>query len=213
MLIKRGNILRSFSRVLSSNSTNSKPWVKTASALITAGPPGTTGYAAGRPRVQPVFRYWPCLIERDGITPRVEVLPSSAAKQRQDSVSGMALATGDAESMSRAIPAASAVPLTNSRLRPRLSDIATARSGDKGIHANIGVIARRANDFEWLCREVTVERVAAHFGIDDLSRIQRFELPNLSALNFVIRGILANSLRVDAQGKTLGQILLQMPLT
>ncbi len=181
--------------------------------LITAGPPGTTGYAAGRPRVQPVFRYWPCLIERDGITPRVEVLPSSAVQRRQDSVSGMALATGDAESVSRVIPAASAVPLTNSGLRSRLGDIATARSGDKGIHANIGVIARRAGDFDRLCREVTVERVAAHLGIDDLDRVQRFELPNLGALNFVIRGILTNSLRVDAQGKTLGQVLLQMPLT
>ncbi|MBC7821716.1 MAG: acyclic terpene utilization AtuA family protein, partial [Planctomycetaceae bacterium] len=181
--------------------------------LITAGPPGTTGYAAGRPRVQPVFRYWPCLIERDRITPRVEVLPSSVVPRRQDSVSGMALATGDAESMSRVIPAASAVPLTNSGLRSQLGDIATARSGDKGIHANIGVIVRRAEDYERLRREVTVERVAAYFGIDDLGRVQRFELPNLAALNFVIRGILANSLRVDAQGKTLGQVLLQMPLT
>ena len=180
--------------------------------LITAGPPGTTGYAAGRPRVQPVFRYWPCLIERGRITPRIEVLASSAANWQQNSVSGMALATGDAESMSRAIPAASAVPLTNSRLRSQLSDIATARSGDKGIHANIGVIARRADDFDRLCCEVTIERVAAHLGIDDLDRVQRFELPNLGALNFVIRGILANSLRVDAQGKTLGQVLLQMPL-
>ena len=180
--------------------------------LITAGPPGTTGYAAGRPRVQPVFRYWPCLIERDRIAPRVEVIQSSAATRRQDSVSGMALATGDAESMSRAIPAASAELLTNSGLRSQLSDIATARSGDKGIHANIGVIVRRAGDFDRLCRDVTIERVAAHLGIDDLDRVQRFELPNLGALNFVIRGILANSLRVDAQGKALGQVLLQMPL-
>ncbi len=181
--------------------------------LITAGPPGTTGYAAGRPRVQPVFRYWPCLIERDRVTPRVEVLASSDPKRQQDSVSGMTLATGGAESMSRAIPAASAVPLTNSGRRSKLSDIATARSGDKGIHANIGVIARRADDFDRLCRHVTIERVAAHLGIDDLDRIQRYELPNLEALNFVIRGILANSLRVDAQGKTLGQVLLMMPLT
>ena len=94
----------------------------------------------------------------------------------------------------------------------RLRDIATARSGDKGIHANIGVIARRFEDYERLRQEVTAERVAAHFGIDDLGRVQRFELSNLGALNFVIHGILANSLRVDAQGKALGQVLLQMPL-
>jgi hypothetical protein len=49
-------------------------------------------------------------------------------------------------------------------------------------------------------------------GVGDAGRVQRFELPNLGALNFVIRGILASPLRVDAQGKALGQILLEMPL-
>lgn len=184
--------------------------------LITAGPPGTTGYAAGRPRVQPVFRYWPCLIEQDRITPRIEVLPSSAAPRQlkiatdassvaPSGLNGRDLAnTGDLRPRLKS----SAPP----GLQAHLGDIATARSGDKGIHANIGVIARQVEDFERLLREATVERVAAHFGIDDVSRVQRYELPNLRALNFVIRGILANSLRVDAQGKTLGQVLLMMPL-
>ena len=94
----------------------------------------------------------------------------------------------------------------------RLGDLAYARSGDKGIHANIGVIARRPDDFSRLCREVTAERVASYFGIADASRVVRYEVPNLRALNFVIHGILANPLRVDAQGKALGQVLLEMPL-
>ncbi len=177
--------------------------------LITAGPPGTTGYAAGRPRVQPVFRYWPCLIERDRIAPRVEVFEA-----RGQAPQNSELAERDSVSDSHSLPPIlnSAVPDPGRELRLQLGDIATARSGDKGIHANIGVIARRAEDFERLLREVTVERVAAHLGIDDLSRVHRYELPNLGALNFVIRSILANSLRVDAQGKTLGQVLLMMPL-
>ena len=179
--------------------------------LITAGPPGTTGYAAGRPRVQPVFRYWPCLIERDRITPRVEVLSQIVDGERggvSPPVVSIRNREADAAPLAQARADAATIP------PPRqLADIATARSGDKGIHANIGVIARRPDDFERLCRDITVERVAAHFGIDDLGRVQRFELPNLGALNFVIRGILANSLRVDAQGKTLGQVLLMMPLT
>jgi hypothetical protein len=54
--------------------------------------------------------------------------------------------------------------------------------------------------------------VAAHFGIADAGRVRRFELPNLAAVNFLIRGILASPLRVDAQGKALGQLLLEMPL-
>ncbi len=83
--------------------------------------------------------------------------------------------------------------------------MAYARSGDKGIHANIGVIARRPDDFPRLCREVTAQRVASYFGIADASRVVRYEVPNLRALNFVIHGILASPLRVDAQGKALGQ--------
>jgi hypothetical protein len=63
-----------------------------------------------------------------------------------------------------------------------------------------------------LCREVTAERVASFFGIADASRVVRYEMPNLSALNFVIHGILASPIRVDSQGKALGQVILEMPL-
>ena len=94
-----------------------------------------------------------------------------------------------------------------------LSDVAYARSGDKGIHANIGVIARRPNDFELLRRELTSAHVAGAFGIEDALRVRRFELPNLSALNFVLLGVLDNPLRCDSQGKALGQILLEMPIS
>ena len=94
----------------------------------------------------------------------------------------------------------------------KLIDLAYARSGDKGTSANIGVIARRLADYARLCREITAERVAAYLGIEDSSRVTRFELSSLSALNFIVRGILASSLRTDAQGKALGQVLLQMPL-
>ncbi len=180
--------------------------------LITAGPPGTTGYAAGRPRVQPVFRYWPCLIERDRVTPRVEVLPRTFHGEPAGVSPRTSETTVDVQGLTppvRQERTSGAVTVESPR---RLNDIATARSGDKGIHANIGVIARHSEDYEQLRQAVTIEHVAAHFGIDDARRVQRFELPNLGALNFVIHGILANSLRVDAQGKALGQVLLQMPL-
>ena len=104
------------------------------------------------------------------------------------------------------------IETTSQPLQGRLGDIAFARSGDKGIHANVGVIARRPEDFSRICREATVERVATHFGIADVQRVIRYEMPNLGAVNFVLHGILANPLRVDAQGKTLGQVLLDMPL-
>ena len=94
----------------------------------------------------------------------------------------------------------------------RLVDLAHTRSGDKGINANIAVIARNPNDYSRLCREVTASRVAAYLGLDDAGRVTRYEVPNFGALNFVIRGILANPLRIDVQGKALGQVLLEMPL-
>lgn len=183
--------------------------------LITAGPPGTTGYSAGRPRAQPVFRYWPCLIERNRVTARVELIGGAASPTSSESTathSGLVspMHNGMASHPSEVSTADCHKGTTSSSV---LSDIAYARSGDKGIHANVGVIARCSEDYVRLCQEVTIQRVAAHFGIDDVGRVVRYELPNLGAVNFVLYGILANALRVDAQGKTLGQVMLELPLS
>lgn len=93
-----------------------------------------------------------------------------------------------------------------------LSRIAHARSGDKGDTANAGVIAYDPKHYPILVREVTPERVKAHFGGLVLGKVERFELPNLGALNFLLHEALGGggtlSLRIDAQGKTLGAGLL-----
>lgn len=98
----------------------------------------------------------------------------------------------------------------------RLRQIAHARSGDKGNSANIGVIAYSRDGYEYLLRELTVERVADFFRPLGATQVVRYELPNLGALNFVCLGILGGggslSLRSDAQGKALGQALLELPL-
>ena len=95
-----------------------------------------------------------------------------------------------------------------------LSQIAHARSGDKGDIANIGLIAYRQEDYPILLREVTAERVKAHFKEFVKGKVERYELPNLWALNFVMHEALDGggtiSLRTDAQGKTLGAALLRM---
>jgi hypothetical protein len=97
-----------------------------------------------------------------------------------------------------------------------LSQIAHTRSGDKGDTSNIGVIAFRAEDYPILLREVTAERVKAYFGELVTGEVTRYELPNLGALNFLLEGALGGggtvSLRVDAQGKTLGAALLGMEI-
>jgi hypothetical protein len=97
-----------------------------------------------------------------------------------------------------------------------LSRIAHARSGDKGDTANIGLIAFDERHYPLLVREVTTERVKAHFGPLVRGNLERFELPNLGALNFLLHEALGGggtlSLRVDAQGKTFGAALLRMEI-
>ena len=97
-----------------------------------------------------------------------------------------------------------------------LSRIAHARSGDKGDTANVGVIAYQGKHFPILVREVTPARVKAHFGDLVKGQVERFELPNLGALNFLLHESLGGggtlSLRVDAQGKTLGAGLLTLEI-
>jgi hypothetical protein len=101
-------------------------------------------------------------------------------------------------------------------VKVRLVEIAHARSGDKGDTANVGVIARRPGDYALLVRELTVERVAAHFRGMVTGPVERFELPNLYALNFLLHGALGGggtvSLKTDAQGKTFSTALLRLEI-
>jgi methylglutaconyl-CoA hydratase len=96
----------------------------------------------------------------------------------------------------------------------RLGDIAHARSGDKGAGANVGMIANNPADFEVLRRCLTAQAVETFFQSLGVGHVVRYELPNLLALNFVLPDILDGggslTLRTDAQGKSLGQSLLEM---
>lgn len=100
--------------------------------------------------------------------------------------------------------------------RVRLVDIAHARSGDKGDTANVGVIALRPEWYPVLVRELTAGRVASHFQGMITGHVERFELPNLQALNFLLHGALDGggtlSLKTDAQGKVVSTALLRMVL-
>jgi len=101
-------------------------------------------------------------------------------------------------------------------MKVELSRIAHTRSGDKGDIANIGVIAWQPQYYPILLREVTPERVKIFFGGMVAGSVDRFELPNLYALNFLLHQALGGggtvSLRTDAQGKTLGAALLAMEI-
>src|SRR5437660_11115264 len=97
-----------------------------------------------------------------------------------------------------------------------LSTIAHGRSGDKGNHANVTVIAYTPAGFAWLRQHLTAECVQEYFAPLKPSNVERFEATNLLALNFLLHDVLAGgasrSLRIDTQGKTLALALLQMPV-
>lgn len=106
--------------------------------------------------------------------------------------------------------------MTERLVRVALGRIAHARSGDKGDASNVGLIADSEALYEVIRREVTVERVRAHFREVCRGEVERFEVPNLSALNFLLHDSLGGggtaSLLTDAQGKTHGQGLLEMEI-
>jgi hypothetical protein len=101
-------------------------------------------------------------------------------------------------------------------MKVQLTKLAHARSGDKGDTANIGLIALREEIYPLLVRDVTEERVKQHFKGICKGEVERFELPNLGALNFLLHESLGGggtlSLMTDAQGKTFSTALLRMEI-
>ena len=106
-------------------------------------------------------------------------------------------------------------PRTHDELQ-QLYQLAHARTGDKGNKVNISVIAYRAEDYAQLVQQVTEERVEAHFSHRKPSRVQRFLLPGINAMNFVIDDVLDggvnDSLNLDMHGKALSFHLLTLPM-
>ncbi len=107
--------------------------------------------------------------------------------------------------------------MSSDMVQVRLLDIAHTRSGDKGDMANCGVIALRPEWYPVLVRELTTDRVAAHYGALISGVVERFELPNLHALNFLLHGALDGggtlSLKTDAQGKVVSTAMLRLVLS
>lgn len=98
----------------------------------------------------------------------------------------------------------------------KLRELAHARAGDKGNTSQMSVIAHDPGDYAYLAEHVTAERVRAHFAATAATAVERYELPGLGALNFVLHGALSGgvtrSLALDAHGKCLGAVLLEMEL-
>lgn len=172
--------------------------------------PALTGIVGGRPKASPVIKLFSFLIDKDQVNVEIDfeghrypvVIPRSTSTEQYNT-----LAAGE-----------SAVYQGN-EIEVPLIEIAHARSGDKGNHSNIGVIARKAEYLPWIRAALTEQTVASHMQhvLDaEKGRVIRYELPGLNALNFMLENALGGggvaSLRIDPQGKAFAQQLLDMPV-
>ncbi len=176
-------------------------------AVILSGPPGVA-VTGGRPQAQEVVAYWPALVPRDRVKPRLVVRDGERTLEWPTPIRPM---EKPAPLPRTNTPAAKG---SKTLVTVTLARLAHARSGDKGDTCNIGVIARSPEIYPWLKRTLTETLVKRRFKGICFGKVERHEVPNLDALNFLLHESLGGggtvSLRLDAQGKTLSHALLAM---
>lgn len=180
-------------------------------AVILSGPPGVA-VTGGRPPAQEVVAYWPALVPRDAVKP---TLTTKSGERTLDWPTPI-LPPVEAPSLPRrAWPVAKGGG--KRAVKVPLEALAHARSGDKGDTCNIGVIARAPEIYPWLKKTLTASVVKRRFKGICRGKVERHEVPNLWALNFLLNECLGGggtvSLRLDAQGKTLSHALLAMEVS
>ena len=176
-------------------------------AVILSGPPAVA-VTGGRPQAQEVVAYWPALVPRERVKPGLVTRDGERSLEWPTPLLPM--------QRPAPLPAGTFPPASGARgtVRVPLSTVAHGRSGDKGDTCNIGVIARAPEIYPWLRRTLTAAVVKRRFRGICRGRVERHEVPNLGALNFLMHESLGGggtlSLRLDAQGKTLSHALLAM---
>ncbi|RLA24378.1 MAG: terpene utilization protein AtuA [Gammaproteobacteria bacterium] len=170
--------------------------------------PGMTGFFAGRPNVVPVIRLFSFLISKSAVP--ITMICGDVEKTIE-------IPIGEPLKITAATPQQITAPTpADDDIAVPLGALAWARSGDKGNHANIGIIARKANFQPIIERYLTEEVVADWFEHFVEGNVKRFALPGVNAFNFMLYNALGGggiaSLRIDPQAKAYGQILLDMQL-
>lgn len=172
---------------------------------------GTTGFGGGRPKAQPVVRLFSFLAKKSDVPVRV-VVDGQSFDVDVPSDGGF-----DPASIRAVEPVVAEAPQGETVSVPLLA-VAHGRSGDKGAHSNIGVIARRPEYLPVLRHALTAEAVGAYMAhvFDDAVKVDRFDLPGIGAMNFMLYGSLGGggiaSLRNDPQGKAYAQMLMDMEI-
>ncbi|KAA8980375.1 acyclic terpene utilization AtuA family protein [Halospina sp. K52047b] len=173
--------------------------------------PGLTGIVGGRPTVWPKIRLYSCLVPKDMVSVSAD-LGGETTDVTAPTEGGYANAHK---------PEEAPIPKTSGQAdtEVRLVDLAWGRSGDKGDHCNIGVVARREDYLPWIAAALTPERVAEWMGhtLDpEKGEVLRWHMPGIHGLNFLLKHSLGGggvaSLRIDPQGKAFAQQLLEIPV-
>lgn len=172
--------------------------------------PGLTGIVGGRPNVMPKIRLYSCLVPKDEVAVSVDL---------NDQVTSVEVASAGGFLPGQISEQSPGKPASATDTTVRLVDLAWARSGDKGDHSNIGVIARDQEFVPFIEAALTEEAVAewmAHTLNPKTGRVTRWSLPGLHAFNFLLEHSLGGggiaSLRIDPQGKAFAQQLLEFPV-
>lgn len=175
--------------------------------------PGLTGLVGGRPTVYPMIRHFGCLLPKDQVQVEVELFEGDDPV-RQPVEIPLAAADTPRPAPRADLELAEQLPATLP-----LVCLAWGRSGDKGNHANIGIIARKTEYLPYIRSALRAETVAdwmAHVLDPEAGRVEAFDLPGIGALNFLLHNALGGggvaSLRIDPQGKAFAQQLLEIPI-
>ncbi|MFI8383715.1 acyclic terpene utilization AtuA family protein [Pseudomonas sp. NPDC079086] len=173
--------------------------------------PGLTGIVGGRPTVYPVIRLFSFLADKSACQLQVEI------DGERTSVDLPQIAALDSAQIAADIAAPQ--PNTQAEVRVPLIKLAVARSGDKGNHSNIGVMARKPEYLAWIAAALTEDAVAEwvqHALEPQTGKVSRWYLPGSHSLNFLLENALGGggvaSLRIDPQGKAFAQQLLEFPI-
>lgn len=172
--------------------------------------PALAGIVGGRPKASPVVKLFSFLVDKSKLDVEIDI-----NGQRQKVV----IPQGSSDQSLHQHTTGEVAQFTGQEIEVPLIEIAHARSGDKGNHSNIGVIARKAEYLPWIRANLTEQNVAKymqHLLNPETSQVIRYEIEGFNALNFLLENALGGggiaSLRIDPQGKAFAQQLLDMPV-
>ncbi|AYO55524.1 acyclic terpene utilization AtuA family protein [Acinetobacter wuhouensis] len=170
--------------------------------------PALAGIVGGRPKASPVIKLFSFLVDKSKLNVEIDI---NGQRQKVE------IPQGTADQSFTQLPVGDVAQFTGDEVEVALVDIAHARSGDKGNHSNIGVIARKVEYLPWIRANLTEENVSKymqHVLNPETSKVIRYEIEGFNALNFMLENALGGggiaSLRIDPQGKAFAQQLLDM---